>query len=160
MISKHKFIDSGLHISFNKKFKHIKLQKLERVNDTIERDEVVDLEYDLIELTFSKEKEEITLHTSNNVDTIIVIIWEMDKEDMGYKSYMFTNKNKIEQESTSFLEEDNRDLSLFQTEGLQKLFKKMSSEINPVSSSSKLRKNEVYCHRIKNENISAEIRRR
>lgn len=153
MISKHKFIDSGLHINFDKKFKHIKLQKLERINSTFEQDDVVDLEYDLIELTFSKEKEEITLHTSNNVDTIIVIIWEIDKKDAGYRSFMFINKNKIEQES-SFLEECNRDLSLFQTEGLQKLFKKMSTEM--ISSPQKKATN---CH-IKNENIFAEIKRR
>ena len=152
-IEEYKFINSGLYIKFDTYFKHIKLQKLEDNNGSDEK--LVELEYDSIELTFSKQKDSITLHTSENCGMVIIIIWELDKEHINYKSYMFVNKDdKIKSKDNEMDRCINKEELLGC--GLEYLFK---SKVN-IDTGSTINKNPQIKCEIKNENIFAEIKRR
>ena len=79
-IKEYIFTNDTLKIIFDTSFSHIKLQKLERTNDPIV------LDYDDIEMTFSKPKNTITLFTKSN--DLVIIVVEINKQTTKFSFRM------------------------------------------------------------------------
>ena len=136
------FLEYNLYVEFTRKFKHIKLIKLESTESLTSKNEY-NLDYDFIEFSFSKEKNDIYIYTTKEVKNIILVILEIDGEEVNISKMLMNNKIEVN------------------TDKIKDLMSKMNSvkypELMKESKESISKENIKYCG-IKNENIFAEIK--
>jgi hypothetical protein len=145
------FDNNGLHLIFDNEFKHIKFDKYEKAEaNTINKrhENVIGLEHDYTELTFTKHKKKIVIFTNEYSDIVIINIKEIDN-----KPYCFSNLF-IKQQHSSV---DQGDAIL---KGLTALLSH-SSQTNNVKNNivNETREQKVIIQ-LKNENISADFIRK
>jgi hypothetical protein len=86
-IKEYIFTNNTLKIVFDTTFSHIKLQKLEQTNDPIV------LDYDEIEMSFSKPKNTITLFT--NSDDAVIVVLEINKQSTKCSFHIKSQRNAL-----------------------------------------------------------------
>ena len=146
-IKEYIFTNDTLKIIFDTSFSHIKLQKLERTNDPVV------LDYDDIEMSFSKPKNTITLFTKSN--DIVIIIVEVNKQSAKFsfrmKSIQDSQTQNTQTQDTQTQDTKTQDTKTQDTQDnninkIQMAMKKTLSKMLPKTLL------------LKNENIFAQIR--
>lgn len=81
----YKFNNDTLCIKLDVTFTSIKVQKLEYQSQTLSNDSqnVLKLDCDFIEYTFSKEKSEVTVSVCEGAESVIIIIRTIDGKDIN-----------------------------------------------------------------------------
>jgi hypothetical protein len=149
------FNGNELHLIFDTEFKHIKFEKYEKSETNINisnNKNIIGLEHDYTELTFTKNKKSIVIFTSTCSDIVIINIKEID--------------NKIYCCSNLFIKSTDIDTSPIQEtamlKGLTQLlsgnFMKNDTAINTNVNSNTNQKKMIV--QLKNENISADFIRK
>lgn len=136
----YKILNNTLVLKFDRKFKHIKLLKLELVEES-------KVEADNVEMRFSKEKDEIILFTRESMVFTMLYVNMVDNEECSDAFYIKNERIEIKQEQ-------NMGMNMGM-EGLGVLIKSKAGDFF-----SKVEGVERRVCLIKSENIFAEINRK
>jgi hypothetical protein len=149
------FNGNELHLIFDNEFKHIKFEKYEKseTNNNISNNKnIIGLEHDYTELTFTKKKKSIIIFTSKCSDIVIINIKEIDNEIYCYSNLFIKCR-------------DTEDTGIQETamiKGLTQLlsgnFMKNDTVTNTNVNSNTNQKKMII--QLKNENISADFIRK
>lgn len=149
------FGKNELHLIFDTEFKHIKYEKYEKSETNKVQENIIGLEHDYTELTFTKPKKEIVIFTNVYSDIVIINIKEIDNKTFCFSNLFIKTKNSNDLS-------DSKDSNELVLNGLTSLlsndFMKLGTPMslpNTVNST-----NKKVITQLKNENISAEFIRK
>lgn len=133
-LEEYKILNNTLNLKFNRKFKQIRLVKMEYIDSNM-------LDTDSLEMRFSKEKDNIIICVRDNIKSVVVYINCIDEIECSYAYYIEAKDNEIKGEM-------NNEMVLGM--GLGEIMKRGGDFFKESK--------KVYS--IKSENIFAEISRR